>query len=156
MRTAPQDLPSSRFLLTLTLSVYALIGICVSLLTLGPVASVISAFVDMGVLIGLTQLVLWIKDLGPRFTQTATALAGTGAIITLIALPFLVVQSQVGEDARFLPSVVVLVLMVWNLNIVGHILCHALSAKKWVGLGLAIVYMYVSISVFRAFVGPIS
>ncbi len=151
MRVAPQDLPSSKFLLWAAAAAYALIGSLISLLTLGPIAAVLSAVVDTGVLLGLTMLVLWIKDTGERYTQTATALAGSGAILMGIALPLLILQAKLGVDGNTLPSLLVLVLMVWNLNVVGHILRHALDTKFFVGLLLSVVYLYVSISVFRAF-----
>ena len=151
MRVAPQDLPSSRVLLWSTAAVYASVSCMISLLTLGPVAAVMSAIVDTGVLLGLTMLVLWVRELGPRYTQTATALVGSGTILSAIALPFLILQFQLGSDGNVLPSIIVLALMIWSLNVVGHILRHALDTKFFVGLLLSVVYLYVSISVFRAF-----
>ena len=149
LKRAPQDVPASTTLLWLTLGVYSVIGFGVSLITLGGVAAFISSVVDMGLLAGLTFLVLWSRELTPRYVQTTTALAGTGAIMTALALPLLVMQAGLGQSAM-LPSVFVLVLMVWNLNIMGHILRNALDAKQWVGLLLAVMYLYVSISVFRS------
>jgi len=130
-----------------------LVSWMVSLLTLSPLTALLSAMVDTGVLMGLAMLVLWVRELGVRYTQTATALLGTGALLMALALPFLILQMKLGEDHNFLPSIIVLALMIWNLNVVGHILRHALDTRFFVGLLLSIVYLYVSISVFRAFFG---
>ena len=153
MRLGPQDLPSSRFLLWSSAFAYMLVSWMVSLLTLSPLTALLSALVDTGVLMGLAMLVLWVRELGVRYTQTATALLGAGALLMALALPFLILQREMGEDNNFLPSIIVLALMIWNLNVVGHILRHALDTRFFVGLLLSIVYLYVSISVFRAFFG---
>ena len=75
---------------------------------------------------------------------------GTGAILGLFALPLLFMQMQTGDQPALLPSVLILGLMIWNLSVAGHILRHAISAPFFVGVLLALVYMYVSISVMRS------
>ncbi len=153
MRVAPQDLPFSKFLLWLVAAAYALIGVLIGLFSMGPVAAALSAVIDTGVLLGLTMLVLWVKDSGERYTQAATAMAGSGAILMASALPLLILQAMLGPENNF-TLLLVLILVVWKLSVVGHILRHALDTSLFVGLLLSVVYLYVSISVFRAFFLP--
>ena len=155
LKSGPQDLPGSKSFLWATLLVYGGVGFFVSLVSLSFVASFISAIVDIALLAGVTFLVLWSRELTPRFIQTTAALAGSGAIISAMALPLLVLQAALGESS-VLPSVLVLGLMIWNLNIMGNILRHALEARAWIGLLLAVMYLYISVSVFRSiFAQPI-
>lgn len=149
-RQGPQDVPASSTLMMLGMLAYATTSVFIGLLNLSPVAALLSGVFDMALVAAMTQLLLWIKDLGARFQQTFTALMGTGAILGLLALPLLYIQLQVGEQAALLPSVLILALVVWNLAVVGHILRHAMGAPFFVGLLLAVVFMYVSVSVMRS------
>ena len=45
----------------------------------------------------------------------------------------------------------ILVLIFWNLVVVGHVLRHAVDAPYYVGALLAVLYMYVTVSVTRSF-----
>jgi len=149
LKSGPQNLPGSTSFLWVTLLVYGVVGFFVSLVSLSFFAALFSSIVDIALISGVTFLVLWSRELTPRFIQTTTALAGSGAIISAMALPLLVLQAGLGETS-VLPSVLVLGLMIWNLNIMGNILRHALETKAWVGLVLAVMYLYISISVFRS------
>ena len=104
----------------------------------------------MALMGAMAQLLLWIRELGARFVQTFTALMGTGAIMGVLALPLLFIQLQMGEQPALIPSLLILGLMIWNLAIVGHILRHAMGAPFFVGVLLAVVFMYVSVSVMRS------
>ncbi len=149
-RLAPQDLPTSSFLMAASALVYGIASMLGNLLVLSPGAAVVSGMLEVALIAAMTQLLLWIKELGPRFQQTFTALMGSGAIIFIMALPLSFVQMQMGEQGAILPSVMILVLVFWHLSVVGHILRHAISAPFFVGVLLAVIYMYVSISVMQS------
>ncbi len=149
LKDGPQSLPGSRAFLWMTLTIYGLVGFAVSLVSMGFFSSLLSAIVDIALLGGITFLVLWSREMTSRLIQTTIALAGTSAIISAMAFPLLVLQASLGEGS-VLPSVLVLGLMIWNLNIMGNILRHALESKPWIGLLLAVMYLYISVSVFRA------
>jgi uncharacterized membrane protein len=83
--------------------------------------------------------------------QTLTALAGTGAVITFIALPifaWLHGADRAASEAAFAWLLAVF-LTLWSLAITGHIIRHALSIPYFFGLVLAVVFYVISISVFR-------
>jgi hypothetical protein len=149
-KIGPQDLPASSFLMLVSMLGYAIISVLVGLMDLKPVFAVLSGILDVALVAAMTQLLLWIKDMGGRFMQTFTALMGTGAILGVVAVPLLLIQMQIGDQVTFLPKVFIIALTIWNLAIVGHILRHAISAPFYVGVLLAVVYMYVSVSVMRS------
>lgn len=150
LRQAPQDLPASNALMMLSMLAYGVASILVGLLSLSPGAAFMSGLLDVALMGAMTQLLLWIRELGARFVQTFTALMGTGAIMGVLALPLLFIQLQMGGQPALVPSLLILGLMIWNLAIVGHILRHAMGAPFFVGVLLAVVFMYVSVSVMRS------
>ena len=146
----PQDLPASSFLLLVSMLAYAIAGLLIGLMSLSPGEAIISTVLDIALVGSMTQLILWIKEMGPRFQQAFTALMGTGAILGFLALPLVFLQMQAGEQPALLPSVLLLGLIMWSLGIVGHILRHTISAPFFVGVLLAVMYMYVSMSIMRS------
>ena len=155
-KLAPQDLPVSSFLLLVSMLGYGLVGILVGLMSLSPGQAIISSVLDIALVGSMTQLLLWIKEMGPRFQQAFTALMGTGAIMGFLALPLVFLQVQAGDQPALLPSVMLLGLVMWSLGIVGHILRHTISAPFYVGVLLAVLYMYVSMSIMRSLFATVS
>ena len=149
-KLAPQDLPTSSVLMAVSALAYGIASALGNLLVLSPGAAVLSGALEVALIGAMTQLLLWIKELGARFQQTFTALMGSGAIIFLMALPLSFIQMQMGDQGAILPSVMIVVLVFWYLSVVGHILRHAISAPFFVGVLLAVIYMYVSISVIQS------
>lgn len=152
LRLAPQDLPASATLLGLSLLMYGGASLLAALVELRGAQAVMAALVDTGLLTLMTQLTLWIRNLGARLTQTLTALAGAGTVMTVISLPILIWQHAVGlpPQGSMMPTLTLLALLLWNLVVMGNILRHALSAPIFVGTLLAILYVYISISLFRS------
>ena len=149
-KLAPQDLPGSSFLMMASAGAYCVASMLGNLMVLSPGAAAVAAVLEVALVGAMTQLLLWIKELGARFQQTFTALMGSGAIVFIMALPISFVQMQMGDQGAVLPSVMILVLIFWHLSVVGHILRHAMSAPFFVGVLLAVIYMYVSISVIQS------
>ncbi len=150
LKSAPQDLPASNFLLLMSVLAYGLAGIMIGMISMPPGQTFISSLLDIALVGSMTQLLLWIKDMQPRFQQAFTALMGTGAILAFLALPVLFLQIQMGEQPAFIPSLIIICMVLWNLTVVGHILRHAISAPFFVGMLLAVTYMYVSMSIMRS------
>lgn len=149
-KIGPQDLPSSSALMRTSILAYVLASILVSALSLSTGKALVSGILDVALVAAMTQLLLWIRELNARFQQTFIALMGSGAIIGFLALPLLAMQMAAGEQAAALPSLIIVGLMFWNVAIVGHILRHAIDAPFFVGVGIALIYMYVSVSVMRS------
>ncbi|MEQ6341055.1 MAG: hypothetical protein M3A44_05220 [Gammaproteobacteria bacterium] len=151
LRVAPQDLPTSRTLLVSTLAVYALLSIVISVVQMSLVKALLAAFMDTALLAGLSFFLLWARMFAHRWVQTCTALAGSGAVLEVVALPLMVWQKQFGPESSMviLPTLLLLVVLFWNLVVIGHILRHALSTNLGMGAVLATVYMYVSLSIIK-------
>jgi hypothetical protein len=154
LKAAPQDLPASSFLLGLVLLAYFLTGAIVATLQWPLSQAILAAFLDTLFLTSLSRVVLWARMLSGRYVQTLTALAGSGAVMTLVALPIVFWQKLVGvTDASIptLPSWLLMIWMVWNVLVVGHILRHALSTLLALGVGLAVAYAYITFELMRIF-----
>jgi len=154
IKAAPQDLPASSFLLGLALSGYLVTGAVVAAFQWPLSQAILAAFLDTIFLTVLSRVLLWARMLSGRFVQTLTALAGSGAVMTVIALPLVMWQGFVGvTDANVptLPSWLLMIWMIWNVVVVGHILRHALSTVLPLGIGLAAVYAYITFQLMRIF-----
>jgi hypothetical protein len=154
LKAAPQDLPASTFLLAVTVAAYFAAGAVVAALQWPLSQAVLAAFLDTVFLTVLCRVLLWARMLSGRFVQTLTAMAGSGAVMTLIALPLVFWQTIVGvtdANAPTLPSWLLMIWMVWNMVVVGHILRHALSTVLPLGIGLAAVYAYITFQLMRIF-----
>lgn len=151
LRMAPQDLPTSRQLLIYSLAVYAVLALMLSWIQMTPGKALIAAVFDTLLMGLLSYVLLWARLMPQRWPQTCTALAGSGVILQVIALPITLWQKQFGPDDSLvlIPSLLILVLLFWNLVVVGHILRHALSTNLGMGAVLATVYMYVSLGVMK-------
>jgi len=143
LRKGPQDVPTSVALLQLSVAVYAIVGLVLLLANLNITQAFTLVMLDLGLLLGLTYGVLNILGRGTRFTQTVTALAGTGLLLELIAWPLAIWigQANLRQEAAALPSLLYLALLVWNIAITGHILRHALSTTLAFGVLYAFGYL---------------
>lgn len=152
LRQGPQDLPTSSILLAITLIAHTVMSIIWSNVSLSAVSAVLSGLLDTLLLVVLTVILLYAQRRKARIIQTLTALAGTGTIITFLALPvsgwLQGIDQSAGEGG--LAVIILLILMGWSLAVVGHIFRHALSVPYFFGLVVATVFYGISISAFRA------
>lgn len=150
-RASPGDLPSSVFLLVLSLVAYGLIGFLMAMNKSTALQALAMVSVDIVVLAGLTWLVLWVRLLANRYRQTLTALAGCGAILALLVWPLLLWQQYSGNSA--IESLVALIMWLWffwQIMVFSHIISQALSTPLFIATGLALVYMFISYSVAQS------
>jgi hypothetical protein len=150
LRLAPQDLPTSSLLLALSLLMYVLSSIVVGLVNMSPLSALLSGVVDVLIVAGLTFLLLWVRDLGVRYMQTLTALAGSGTILAVFAAPVLWWQVQQPDVLPMVSTMLMMALLTWNLVVVGHVLRHAITTKLYLGILIALVYLYVAISIISS------
>jgi len=147
-RSGPQDLPTSKFLLLLSLLAYTLVGLLLALNKATLPESLAMVSVDLALLTGLSWLLLWIRVLGHRYTQTLTALAGCGAILALCAWPLLLWQQASGNDSVIMLAALLMWLwFFWQIMVFSHIISQALSVPLFIGTFLALVYMFISYSI---------
>lgn len=149
LKLGPQDLPSSGLLLAVALTAYTLTAMLTSLAILPASSVVLAAFTDTALLSGLTVGLLYIHRFRSRLTQTLTALAGTGTVLGLAALPaagWLVLSKESGGSIDQ-PRLILMALTLWGLIVMGHILRHALSTVFILGIVLAFIFYMVSANV---------
>jgi hypothetical protein len=152
LRAGPQDLPHSRVLLWLTLAAYILVSFLMSVPGYPAGVAVQMALVDLALLLVFATSLLYLTAKTARLNQTLTALAGTGTLLGLIALPLvqLLFKGQESGQLSLLASVFWLLLFGWSLLVVAHIMRHALAVSLPVALGVSILYTLVAMQIIGA------
>ncbi len=153
LRRGPQQLPASGLLLALALAAHALSSAALSSYQLGAGRALLAGITETALLAVLTGSLLATHRLAARVVQTLTALAGTGALIGVAALPLYGWLARAAPGAAGGPGLATLLLLgllAWSLVVAGHILRHALSASLFLGMVIAVVFYWVSINVLNA------
>ncbi|MGQ0658266.1 MAG: hypothetical protein ACT4NU_09255 [Chromatiales bacterium] len=145
-RRGPQDLPASQWLMGVTLGTYALAGFALLSFEFAPHLALLAAVADAGVLWAGTVLLLNLFRHPRRAAQTVTALAGTGLIITVIAIPlaFWLTFGHAPDSDLAVPGVLWLVLFGWNVLVTARVLQQAFSTSFTIALVTAIVFIFLS------------
>ncbi len=149
LRRGPQDVPASAALLTAVLGAYGISSMLVLLVSSQAATAIIQALLDVGLLAALTYTLLNLSGYQARFVQTLTTLAGTGTLLGLIALPLVLWMSRTASDegGSGAASLLFLLLLVWSIAVMSHVLRHALSTSRWVGLLYTFGYLAISMMV---------
>lgn len=153
LRAGPQDVPYSPALVGLTAAVAAAVSYP-AISTFSPGSDpALQLLVLIGFNAAFAYAVLQLRGLGARFVQTATALFGTDALITAVALPLLRLSGAPESQAP--AAVLVFIgLLFWNLAVVGHIFRHALSVAMGAGVMVALAYTFGATLFVRMVLGP--
>lgn len=141
-RKGPKDLPASAALLKICLLAYGLTGLLVLVLSTPVLVALLQILLDLVLLSGLLHLALIVRRHPQRFEQTLSALTGTGALMALLALPLM--SWILGGSSAELPSVLLLVLMVWSIGIMAHILRQTFETSLGIGVLYALGYTFIS------------
>ena len=150
LRASPQDLPASRAGMLAALLAYAAAGVLGVLDVVTLENAILAAAVDTLLLVAVTHLVLQWRRLENRLTQTLTALAGCGALLSLLAWG----AAGLAREA-FEPEWVWAAFLVWYTLVFGHILRHALSITLAAGVAASLCYLIFSIGVTGLFMNPV-
>ena len=146
MRSPPQVLPASRFLLGLVLILHWVCGVALTLFTEPLGKALFNSLLGTLIMVALVHGILALHGRAGRVVQTLSAIAGCEALIGLLAIP---VTAWFYADgvAKDLAALFSLLLLGWNVAIVAHILRHALSTTQLAGFIYAMAYMLFSIGV---------
>ena len=162
LRAGPQDLPESRFLLGLATLAYAVAGLVLTLGQPSLFGTVLLTVTDLVLTAGLLYALLWSRSLTTRLTRSLTAVFGCGALLEMLAIPIVAWQGSsldgVGvavSNALLFSSLLLWLWLFWNLVVLGHILAQTLGTRFIIGMGLALVYTYLSINISRILLGAI-
>jgi hypothetical protein len=149
LRRTPQELPASAYLLGLSLCCYGLVSVLVSLQSYIFSKALLLAAVDLGLLVIFVWSLLYLQRKTARVNQTLSALAGSGSLMGLIALPLLLAigPDTVAEPVPPLLLSVWLLLLLWNLFVMAHIIRHALSSSFAIGFGISLLYALLNMQV---------
>ncbi|MES0326758.1 MAG: hypothetical protein ABUK13_01085 [Gammaproteobacteria bacterium] len=148
LKTAPQDLPYSTGLMGRVIFFYFISGIVVvggmveSSLAMGRM------LLNIGIIFFFSYVILSSLNLMTRFVQTMTALIGTGIVFNLLAWPVLIYSNMepASEFAEPLLSVVVLMLISWEILVTAHIFRNALNTKMTQAVILSMALFFVSLT----------
>jgi len=141
LRAKPDAVPASRFLLGFALTAYTLMSLALASAHLPLSKALLYALADIMVLALVTHTLLLLRRFPARLVQTLTALAGTGALFELLALPLL----RATELSPLLFG-----LMIWSIAVSAHILRHALSVPFALGMLASLGYVVVNLVVMSA------
>lgn len=155
-RRGPEDLPSSGFLLAVTLGGYVLAQLPVAALLYGwTVRGVLAVAADVALLSGAYWVLLSATRLIGRYRQTVTALLGTGMLLSLPQAPLVLLSkftATAGQPAIG-PTAGLLALLIWSVVVQAHVTARALSTSFVIGLVVAVGYFILSYQLSGQF-GP--
>lgn len=152
LRAGPQDLPAARQFLALALAGYFLVDVLILQLGFPFGAALAASLLDVLLLAAFVQIVLRIAAKPERFNQTLAALAGTGQLLGLLALPLIhaTLNAEAAGNAASGLMLARLAVLAWSLLVTGHILRHALSVSLMTAVGVAVLYSLLSVMIVSA------
>lgn len=145
LKRRPQDLPGSGAFFCMCAAAYALSSFILTLAYQDIQKSALVAFIDAGLTILITYLLLLAIRKPQRNLQTGTALLGTGTIFSLLAMPlyYLLAVPAIGQSGNPVLTFLVWILIVWNIAVMAHILKHALTVSYPMGVLVALMYIII-------------
>lgn len=145
-RRGPQSLPGSLPITVAALGIYAFSGVVVQRQIAPEMASIPPVLLDLSLSVVLVVCLLWFRGFVERFPQTATALAGTGTLLTLCGLPVIRLLQAGGDGgvAALAGVALWLALVCWSLFVTAHILRHSLEISFAFGVALAMAFLFAS------------
>jgi hypothetical protein len=150
-RKGPQDLPYSLWLLRLLLVVYVSVRVLMLSIHFDWLNVLLQVIVDVILVAGFFWTLLYLARKLGRFYQALSAVLGTDALISFIALPGMATM-ETGHGGHWV-ILVVLGLIGWHWAVTGHIIRNALEKSLSFSLGVAFLYLLGSYQVM-AFLFP--
>ncbi len=154
LKMGPEDLPASRFLLGLVTAGYLLSGAAsVALYTADAGEALLQLSVDLGLTIAFFGAVVVLYGKRPRLLQTMTALLGTGALLSLAALPFTAwmrMLEMTGRPGVGVPALGIYFVVLWSISVTGHIVHRALGIPFVGGLIIGVTYFVLNLATFAS------
>jgi len=156
LRRAPQDLPASDALLAATLVAKLLIGLVAGVAaSLPPGTNLLLGLLEAAIALTALHIALQVTRHLPRFSQAATAVLGSGAVLELVSVLPLAMNATGSEqtDTAALGAILYLGLMGWSIVVTGHILRHTFSITLGQGVAIAVAYEVFSIILLAGLFG---
>ena len=142
LRAAPQDLPSSSFLLIVMLALNLAVALVMILdAQVGILSAFLASLFEAALMLSALYFGLKFHARLARFQQAASALLGSGFLLGLLGLP-LVTWSRHSESIE--AGLLLLALFIWSMVVMGHILRHTFDTSLNMGLGIAVMYTLIA------------
>jgi FtsH-binding integral membrane protein len=131
-------MPASSALFALLMLLNLLIGTLMAMLTdSGGIMGFLQSLFQLAMMLGSLYLVLkWLSKLN-RFNQTGSALMLIELLFTLLALPLV---SWYQRTTSTESGLLMLILLFWNIVVMGHILRHTFELDLNIGIAAAVLY----------------
>ncbi|TNF98154.1 MAG: hypothetical protein EP297_08860 [Gammaproteobacteria bacterium] len=147
LRQGPEVLPKSMFLLYLLLPLYFLLGVFTAMTTYGLTDSVYRSGADLVITVSLAYVFVHLAGRQQRFLQMLTALIGTGLILGVFFMPFLVmIQTDLFSKAALIT--VIYILFLWEVFIIGNIFSRTFALSLPAGFLIAMSYVLLAMLMF--------
>lgn len=147
LRAKPQDIPYSNTLLYKLLLVNFSSGVFVvsSYESLAIATGVVLS--SLLILLVFTWYLLEYTEKRARFNQTASALAGTGALFNLLVWPLYVqlAKDELPATTEQMLVMAVYLLLSWNVLVMGYIFKHALETSMLNALIISFMLLLISL-----------
>jgi len=159
LRGGPQDLPWSPGLLVALLAAGTALDVLVGNALDGDGNALARSLLSSLVVLGLCWVALAMRDLRNRFVQTATALAATGIVFTLLQGGLLWLGGPFPDAAAALTPTQTIVgwllfaLLLWQIAVTAHIVRHAADMRPGFALVLAVTWFIASMALQGAVFG---
>lgn len=152
LRAGPQDLPGGIDSTLLALLCFCLILVISGQLE-GQPTDAVDLVVSLGVPLVTAFVLLQLRGHPARLYQTAAALFGSGALISLVNLPLWL---SPGQPIATPVALLVMLGLFWSLAVDGHIWRHALDLPYPLGVAVAVLTVIVQASLFQLLSGGTS
>jgi len=152
-KSGPENLPSSNFLFVATFILFLLSQIPVGMRLYESLAEFFKLlFLDVILLSVWLRIIVQLSGKLDRFRQSLIALFGTGGLFNLIVSPFLFIYAPYLKDLSSLDEVqipawitlIIFIVTIWSVMVMAYIFSKATSKPSGVGLGLALVYVFIN------------
>jgi hypothetical protein len=150
LKLGPEDVMYSVRLMQRSLALYVLSGFMLLINRVDASVAMVEMISDALVLMGFSYAVLASLNKKPRFVQTMSTLAGIGVIFHVLSLPLITaLDNEPGDAASSLISLVMLMLISWQLLVIAHIYRRALNSSMMNAIALSFALLVISITVSR-------
>jgi len=147
LRASPGDAPLSNVAQYAAIIAYWSVGVIILVQSQPLLGSVFISAVQTGLLVFVVNVSLWIKKNPERITQTITAMAGAGTLISLIAFPVVMSLSGAEGVTQSVFSIFWIVLVVWETAMIAHVFRHSLEMPFYAAVGMAMIFLYLSATI---------
>ena len=148
-RANAENAPTSQVFMILSLIIYGLISLLILMVDYSFAKAISTVLIGIAMMIGFAKAGLWIRSFMDRSRQTITALAGTGIIFDIINLPLVLLSSHFPAEELVFPRFLLLLILFWNIAVIGNIMRNALSIPFWAGVGISVFYALTYLRVVR-------